>query len=108
MPMPEATMRKAIELLPNCRFIQGYGSSESHTAVILQPDEHAVVLGGLVESEERKRSCGRAGALAMARVVNKDGVDVKPGEVGEILVVDIRGQPGGASSAAKARELSGS
>ncbi len=85
-PMPEATMRKAIELLPNCRFIQGYGSSESHTAVILQPDEHAVVLGGLVESEERKRSCGRAGALAMARVVNKDGVDVKPGEVGEILI----------------------
>ncbi len=85
-PMPEATMKKAVKLLPDCKFIQAYGSSEAFTAVWLRPEEHAVALGGKVDSEQRMRSCGRQGALCMAKVVDKNGKDVKPGEVGEILL----------------------
>ena len=85
-PMPEAVILKANRLLPNCRYVQAYGSSETFCPVWLQPDEHARTLGGTVDSEQRKGSCGRAGALAMARVVNEQGVDVAPGEVGEVLI----------------------
>ena len=85
-PMPEATIRKANKLLPNCRYAQAYGSSETLTPVWLHPAEHARALGGDVDSEKRMGSCGRAGALAMARVVNQNGADVAPGEVGEVLI----------------------
>jgi acyl-CoA synthetase (AMP-forming)/AMP-acid ligase II len=85
-PMPEAVITKAKRLLPNCRFVQAYGSSETFCPVWLQPDEHARALGGTVDSERRKGSCGRAGALALARVVNEQGADVAPGEVGEVLI----------------------
>jgi long-chain acyl-CoA synthetase len=85
-PMPEAVMLKARRLLPNCRFVQAYGSAETFCPVWLQPDEHALALGGTVASEQRRRACGRAGALAMARVVNEHGDDVAPGDVGEVLI----------------------
>lgn len=85
-PMPEAIMLKAKRLLPNCRLVQAYGSSETFCPVWLQPDEHARALGGTVDSEQRRGSCGRAGALGMARVVDEQGNDVKPGEVGEVLI----------------------
>ena len=85
-PMPEAVILKARRLLPRCRFVQAYGSSETFCPVWLQPDEHARALGGTVDSERRRGACGRAGALAMARVVNEEGMDVLPGEVGEVLI----------------------
>lgn len=85
-PMPEAVILKAKKALPNCRYVQAYGSSETFCPVWLQPDEHARALGGTVDSDRRRGSCGRAGALAMARVVNQDGADVAPGEVGEVLI----------------------
>lgn len=85
-PMPEATMKKAVKLLPNCKFIQAYGSSETFTTVYLRPEEHAIPLGGKVDSEQRMGSCGRQGALSMARVVDPEGNDIKPGEVGEVLL----------------------
>lgn len=85
-PMPEAVIRRAKEVLPNCRYVQAYGSSETFCPVWLQPEEHARALGGTVDSEERKGSCGRAGVLAMARVVDAKGRDVAPGEVGEVLI----------------------
>ena len=77
---------KARRLLPRCRFVQAYGSSETFCPVWLQPDEHARALGGTVDSERRRGACGRAGALAMARVVDAEGEDVRPGEVGEVLI----------------------
>lgn len=85
-PMPEATIKRALKLLPNCKYIQAYGSSETFTVVYLRPEEHAISLGGKVDSEKRKGSCGRQGALGMARVVDKNGIDVNPGEVGEVLL----------------------
>jgi len=85
-PMPEATIKRGVKLLPNCKHIQAYGSSEAFTVVYLRPEEHAVSLGGRVDSEERKGSCGRQGALGMAKVVDVNGTEVKPGEVGEVLL----------------------
>lgn len=85
-PMPQAVILKARQRLPRCRFVQAYGSSETFCPVWLQPDEHARALGGTVDCERRRGACGRAGALAMARVVNEAGADVRPGEVGEVLI----------------------
>jgi acyl-CoA synthetase (AMP-forming)/AMP-acid ligase II len=85
-PMPMETLRRAMELLPGCSFLQCYGSSESFGAVYLKPEEHAAALSGSSESVRRMGSCGRQAVFSLARVVNEEGLDVKPGEVGEILL----------------------
>ncbi len=84
--MPHDVMERAVKLLPNCKFIQGYGSSETFCPVYLRPEEHHVTLGGLSENPMRRTACGRQGPLSFARVVNEQGEDVKPGEIGEILL----------------------
>jgi len=85
-PMPMETLRRAMKLLPGCKLIQAYGSSETFTPVFLKPEDHDAALSGIGELAQRLGSCGRQGALSMARVVNDDGMDVQPGEVGEILL----------------------
>ncbi|MFC1823863.1 AMP-binding protein [Thermodesulfobacteriota bacterium] len=85
-PMPMETLKRAAKLLPGCKFIQGFGSSETLTNVFLRPEEHAAALTGSGDSAQRMGSCGRQGALSMAKVVNEEGKDVKPGEIGEILL----------------------
>lgn len=85
-PMPMETLRRAMKLLPACKFLQCYGSSESYGTVYLKPDEHEAALSGTDESLRRISSCGRQAALCLARVVNEEGMDVKPGEIGEILI----------------------
>ncbi len=85
-PMPHDVMERAVKLLPYCDFTQSYGSSEAFSCVYLRPEEHHVTLGGLSESPMRRTSCGRQCALSFARVVNEKGEDVKPGEVGEIIL----------------------
>ncbi|ABB32473.1 acyl-CoA synthetase, AMP-forming [Geobacter metallireducens GS-15] len=85
-PMPMETLKKAMKLLPDCKFTQCYGCSESFGVVYLRPEEHAAALNGSSESVRRMGSCGREAAFCIVRVVNEKGQDVKPGEVGEILI----------------------
>jgi acyl-CoA synthetase (AMP-forming)/AMP-acid ligase II len=75
-PITGARLRKAIEVF-GMKLVQGYGLTEatSHVAY-LDKQEHLVAEG----------SIGRGIPGVESRVVNDDGKDVKPKEIGEIIV----------------------
>ena len=82
-PMPPAVMARAIELLPNVRFLQGYGMSElSPVATFLEPQYH--VFDGPLAG--KLKSAGRAAGSAEVRVVEIEDRPVPNGTVGEIVV----------------------
>ncbi|HEA66341.1 MAG TPA: fatty acid--CoA ligase [Desulfobacterales bacterium] len=82
-PMPVELLKKAMEVI-GCDFIQGYGMTEtSPTLTILYSDEHHTE--GPEKLTRRLLSCGREIIGVEVRIVNEDGQDVKPGEVGEII-----------------------
>jgi len=81
-PMPLALLEKAISLLKNVRFTQGYGLTETLEATFLLPDDH--LPGG---DERRKRRLGSAGTenpLYEVKIVDDDGNEVPIGTPGEI------------------------
>jgi len=81
-PMPVELLRRAILRLGPI-FIQGYGQTESGPlATTLHPEEH--VLEG--PEAERLASAGRAAPGVEVRVVGEDGLELPPGETGEITV----------------------
>lgn len=82
-PMPVELLRRAIEIF-KCDFVQGYGQTESSAVLcVLRPEEH--VLDGTPEQVRRLGSGGREVFGTEVRVVNEDGQDVKPGEIGEVI-----------------------
>lgn len=85
-PMPLETLMRGYEVLHGTEFQQGYGSSESFTAVMLYPEEHQAALNGGDKEKKRLRAAGRQGVLSFAKIVDDYGNDVKPGEIGEILL----------------------
>lgn len=82
-PMPAELARQAMQTL-TCSFIHLYGLTESAPLLtFLPPDEH--VADGPPEKVRRLLSCGREVIGVRVRVVNADGREVAPGEVGEII-----------------------
>jgi long-chain acyl-CoA synthetase len=82
-PMPVELLKKAMEVI-GCDFIQGYGMTEaSPLLTILYFEEHHTE--GPEKLTRRLLSCGREIIGVEVRIVNEDGQDVKPGEVGEII-----------------------
>jgi acyl-CoA synthetase (AMP-forming)/AMP-acid ligase II len=82
-PMPEQTLRRAIRVLPDCRFIQYYGQTEvSPNATALSPDYH--VLEG--PNAGKLESAGRALSCCEVEVVNAQGIEMPRGTVGEIRI----------------------
>jgi acyl-CoA synthetase (AMP-forming)/AMP-acid ligase II len=83
-PMPVALLRKAMEAF-KCNFLHSYGLTEASPGVtLLRPEDH--ILEGPEEKVKRLASCGKEIFNVDARVVNEQGIDVKPGEMGEIIV----------------------
>ena len=81
--IPDALLRKALEMLPKVRFTQSYGMTElSPSAAYLQPKYH--VLDG--PNAGRIKSIGQAIHTAEIRIGNDDDVEMPRGEVGEIQV----------------------
>jgi long-chain acyl-CoA synthetase len=80
-PISERVLADAVESLP-CRFIQGYGLTETVGAVIhLLPDDHRLAEA----SRHRLRSAGRPMEGVEVRVVEPaTGREVATGDVGEI------------------------
>ena len=75
-------MRKAIEVF-QCDFVQGYGQTESSAVLcVLRPEDH--VPDGTPEQIQRLASAGREVFGTEVRVVDENGNDVKPGEIGEV------------------------
>lgn len=83
-PMPVPVLRKAIETF-NSIFLHSYGLTEASPGVsFLRAEDH--VLEGPEEKVSRLASCGKEIFNVEARVVNEQGIDVKLGKVGEIIV----------------------
>jgi long-chain acyl-CoA synthetase len=82
-PMPVELLKKAMKVL-GCDFIQGYGMTEaSPLLTVLYPEDHHTE--GPEKLTGRLLSCGREIIGVEVRVVNEQGYNVKPGEVGEII-----------------------
>jgi long-chain acyl-CoA synthetase len=82
-PMPAELARQAMQTLA-CDFIHLYGLTEAAPLLtFLPPQEH--VAEGPPAKLRRLLSCGRAILGTRVRVVNGGGLEVQPGEVGEII-----------------------
>jgi long-chain acyl-CoA synthetase len=65
-------------------FVQAYGMTETAPLLtMLNPQDCSV--DGTPEQVRRLASCGKESLGVEVRVVNADGEDVKPGEIGEII-----------------------
>ncbi|MBI3599582.1 MAG: long-chain-fatty-acid--CoA ligase [Nitrospinae bacterium] len=78
-PISPDTLRKALDMF-KCEIVQGYGLTESTTAITcLSPEDHSK------PDSKKISSCGKGLVGMEVRVVNENGEDVKPGEIGEII-----------------------
>ena len=67
-------------------FMQGYGMTETAPLLtMLDPADH--ILEGTPEQTRRLSSCGKELLGVEVRVVNSDGEDVHPGEIGEVIAL---------------------
>lgn len=81
-PISVDLLTRCIEVF-GCKFNQGYGQTESTTALtFLTNDDHVRALNG---KPELLRSCGRAVFGTELRIVDDKGNTLPTGEVGEIL-----------------------
>jgi len=87
-PMPFEVIKKAIEMMPQVQFINGYGQTESaSTLTTLGPEDHRIV--GTEEEKEKKwkrlqSSIGRPLPDVTIRIVDGQGQEVPPSTPGEI------------------------
>lgn len=82
-PMPPELVRRGIEKIGPI-FVQDYGGSEFGMATILDDNEHA--LDGPPERLKRLESCGKPLPGIDVKILNQEGEEVKPGEIGELTV----------------------
>ncbi len=80
-PMPEGVLRKALELMPNCRFIHAYGMTEAAPILTMLPTRYTTLDG---PHAGRLKSCGLAAHTAEIRIVDPDRKEVPRGTTGEI------------------------
>ena len=88
-PMPFEVIKKAIELMPDVRFINAFGQTETaSTITTLGPEDH-VIAGTPEEKEKRLRrlqsSIGRPMPDVEMAILGEDGKELPVGEVGEIV-----------------------
>ncbi|HVW41710.1 MAG TPA: AMP-binding protein [Amycolatopsis sp.] len=82
-PVPVGLAEKAMRLL-GCDLQQRYGLTEAGGQVtILGPEEHRQMVAG---RESLLTSCGRETPHAEIRILDDDGKELPPGEVGEIVI----------------------
>ena len=81
-PISESLLRQCIEVF-DCDFVQGYGQTEATMALtFLTAGDHRRALAG---QPGLLRSCGRAVFGTELKIVNTEGQECVPGEVGEVL-----------------------
>jgi acyl-CoA synthetase (AMP-forming)/AMP-acid ligase II len=82
-PMPEAVIRKAMDVIPSCEFTHAYGQTEcaplsTHTG----PEYH--VFDG--PNAGKYKSAGRAALGVEIQICDEDGNELPRGKVGEVCV----------------------
>jgi long-chain acyl-CoA synthetase len=79
-PMPEAVVRRAMEVMPHTRFHHSYGQTESAPILaMLEPDRHV-----LDPAVSKLGSCGQAVLGVELKIVDEDDGEVPAGTVGEL------------------------
>ena len=82
-PMPVELLKQGLQKWGRI-FMQGYGMTETAPLLtMLDPADH--ILDGTPEQVRRLSSCGKELLGVEVRVVNTEGEDVHPGEIGEII-----------------------
>jgi acyl-CoA synthetase (AMP-forming)/AMP-acid ligase II len=83
-PMPVEKLKEAILRFGDI-FSQNYGQTEAPTTITYLPrEDHKIE--GLPEDRRKLSSAGRPYVRVQVKVVNRQGLEVKPGEKGEIIV----------------------
>jgi long-chain acyl-CoA synthetase len=83
--MPEATLERIAAKLPNLKLLNCYGATETTSPAAMMPPEQTIV---------RKESVGLAVPCGHILVMDADGVEVPPGEPGEIYIGGAMVVPG--------------
>ncbi|HEY4773610.1 MAG TPA: long-chain-fatty-acid--CoA ligase [Xanthobacteraceae bacterium] len=81
-PMPEATLKRAIELWPNLLLNHGWGMTETSPIGTMLPWELRLP----AVAGERLRSCGHSAPNCEVMVVDEAGKEVARGAVGELII----------------------
>ncbi len=80
-PMPEGTLTRAVALWPDILFLHGYGMTELSPLITMLPMAYRrPAVGGA-----RLRSCGKAVPNLEVKIVDPEGRDLPPGQVGELI-----------------------
>jgi acyl-CoA synthetase (AMP-forming)/AMP-acid ligase II len=87
-PMPLEVIKRAIEVFPGVGFINAFGQTETaSTVTILSPEDH--VISGTPAEIERKlkrlSSIGKPMSDVEMKVVDENGKDLPPNQIGEII-----------------------
>jgi long-chain acyl-CoA synthetase len=86
-PISEAVLRRAIECLPGCGFIQAYGMTElSPVVTFLSSRYHTTDHTTDGPNAGRLRAAGRAAHTAEIRIVDEEDRELPRGSVGQIVV----------------------
>ena len=80
-PMPEAVIRRALEVMPQVRFTQAYGQTEASPVMTLMPHEYHCFEGPLAG---RMKSAGRAVVGCEIKIMVENDTEVPRGTVGEV------------------------
>jgi long-chain acyl-CoA synthetase len=80
-PMPEGTLSRAVALWPDILFLHGYGMTELSPLITMLPMHlRRPSVGG-----DKLKSCGKAVPNLEVRIVDPQGRDLPPGQVGELI-----------------------
>ncbi|NKB60080.1 MAG: long-chain-fatty-acid--CoA ligase [Alphaproteobacteria bacterium] len=82
-PMPEAVIRRAMEVIPNCEFTHAYGQTECAPLSTHTGPEYHVFEG---PNAGKYKSAGRAALGVEVQICDDDGNEVPRGDVGEVCV----------------------
>ncbi len=80
-PMPEAVVRKTLEVLPHVSLLQAYGQTEAAPCITFLTHEFHAVEGARAS---KVRSAGRAAYGVQVCILDPDGSEVERGAIGEI------------------------
>jgi long-chain acyl-CoA synthetase len=82
-PMPEAVIRKAMEVIPGVDFYQAYGQTEASPVITVMGPEYHVTAG---PNAGKLKGAGRVVAGIDLAILDDEDREVPVGEVGEICI----------------------
>jgi long-chain acyl-CoA synthetase len=82
-PMPEAVIRKAMEVIPGVDFFQAYGQTEASPVITVMGPEYHTVSG---PKAGKLKGAGRVAAGIELAILDEQGRELPTGEVGEVCI----------------------